>query len=303
LLCNGLLLVRSNRGKKKNIPIRPIRALDAVTGQVRWEAAVNGSNYTVPRLMRLPGIDGKPLDVLIGDAVEDKAQDLGFAILRVSDGKVMGHIPYHGDRGRGAIMGIRGDLAIWPSATGGFHVCCYRLKAVGADAVSAEKVYVLGENLFSWISAFPTMLGDLWVHGNAVFDAVSGRRLSTVPAVRGFNDYNGMVIAGRYLIAPSDQIEPYGRNRDDHKAMRSFVVVDLGDPARPKVVARNNLLGYADPPADIIVSAYLKDFDPYSFAGCYKGTASCFSMMGGPVPHGNRLLIQSTAYLYCIGEK
>jgi hypothetical protein len=26
-------------------------------------------------------------------------------------------------------------------------------------------------------------------------------------------------------------------------------------------------------------------------------------MMGGPVPHGNRILIQSTAFLYCIGEK
>jgi hypothetical protein len=307
LLCNGLLLVRNQR--HVGSAIRPIRALDAVTGQVRWEAPVVGSNYTVPRLMRLPGPDGKPMDVLIGDArEEDKAKDLGLPILQVSDGKVIGHTPWHAC-GRGAVMGIRGDMVVWTSTsdTGGGPTCCYRLKAVGADAVSAEKVYVLGEDnkaarpLYSQ-GAFPTMLGDLWVYGNSLFDTVSGRKLSTISAVSAFSADN-MVIAGRYLIASTSQSTPWNRNRDDHKTMANFVVVDLGDPANPKVVARNNLLGYADPPADIIVSTYFKDFNPYSFAGCYKGTASYFSTMGGPVPHGNRILIQSSAYLYCIGEK
>jgi hypothetical protein len=69
------------------------------------------------------------------------------------------------------------------------------------------------------------------------------------------------------------------------------------------VVSNRNLLGYADPAPDVVVKNYLSEFDPYDFAGCYKGTQSFFAMMSGPVPHGSRLYIQSSAYLYCIGVK
>ena len=82
-----------------------------------------------------------------------------------------------------------------------------------------------------------------------------------------------------------------------------FSVVDIKDPAKPVVVARNNLLGYKEPAADIIVSTYFKGFDPFDFAGCYKGSASYFMMMGGPVPAGDKLLIQSSAFMYCIGHR
>jgi hypothetical protein len=204
-------------------------------------------------------------------------------------------------------MGIHGDMVTWTSIadTGGGPSCCYRLKAVGADAVSAEEVYVLGKDdkkarINYGGAGFPTMLGSLLVGGGAVYDAGSGRKLSTVGP---FVTDNGMVIAGRYLIGSPGDSSPWNRNRDDHKTMARFMVVDLSDPAKPKVVARNNLLGYADPPADIIVSTYFKDFDPNSFTGMGKGAASYFALMGGPVPHGNRLFIQSSAFLYCIGEK
>jgi len=83
--------------------------------------------------------------------------------------------------------------------------------------------------------------------------------------------------------------------------MLRYVVVDLADPAKPKVVSDKNLLGHADPPADIIMKNYLAEFAPYDFAGCYKGSASHFALMGGPVPHGSRLYTQSTAFLYCLG--
>jgi hypothetical protein len=81
------------------------------------------------------------------------------------------------------------------------------------------------------------------------------------------------------------------------------VVIDLSDPAKPKVLSDRNLLGHKEPPADIIVKTYFPDFDPYEFTGSGQGTPSFFAAMGGPVPHGNRLLIQSSAFLYCIGEK
>jgi hypothetical protein len=69
------------------------------------------------------------------------------------------------------------------------------------------------------------------------------------------------------------------------------------------VVSDKNLLGFAEPPSDIYIEQYYKDFDPFLFVGCYKGAASNFSRMGCPVPVGNKLLIQTPTFLYCIGEK
>jgi hypothetical protein len=82
-----------------------------------------------------------------------------------------------------------------------------------------------------------------------------------------------------------------------------FSVTDIKDPTKPVVVARNNLLGYKEPAADLIVSTYFKDFDPFDFTGCYRGSPSYFMMMSGPVPAGDKLLIQSTRYMYCIGHR
>jgi hypothetical protein len=101
-----------------------------------------------------------------------------------------------------------------------------------------------------------------------------------------------------------DAGSPSSRNRDDRKALARYAVVDLSDPKNPKLVGDRNVLAYRDPPADYIVKNYLSDFDPLDFAGCYWGSASYFAeQLSGPVPHGNRLFIQSSAFLYCIGEK
>jgi hypothetical protein len=144
--------------------------------------------------------------------------------------------------------------------------------------------------------------GKAWLYGNKLFDATTGKPVGDIPGER----LGCAVVAGHYLIALADAgsaNEPYGRTRDDRKAMLRYAVVDLSDPAKPKVVSDRNLLGHADPPADIIMKNYLSEFDPYDFAGCYKGAASFFALMSGPVPHGRRLYIQSSAYLYCIGER
>jgi hypothetical protein len=277
--------------------------------------------------MRLPGHDGKPMDVLIADGPSsyrpvDKAKDIGLPFLRVSDGKVLGHTPWH-SCGRGAVMGICGDMVIWTSTSdgGGGPTCGYRLKVTGADAVSAEKVYVLGEDdkagrIFYNQADFPTMLGDLWLYdgrksGPVLFDTTTGREASSaIGKGREARSDPGSVMAGRYLIILGDSgggrgggNSAWDRSRDDRKAMVRFVVVDLTDLAKPAVLSNRNLLGYRDPPADIILRDYLSAFDPIDFCGMNHASASYFSLMGGPVPHGNRLLIQSTAYLYCIGEK
>jgi hypothetical protein len=293
---------------KKDDALKTLTAYETATGKVRWTAPFSSSNYTLPRLMSIKGQDGSSLDVMLGDA--PVAKDKGQPVVRLRDGKVLGHLPKH-NCGRGAVMGIRGDAVIWTSAsdTGGGPTCCYRLKATGPDQVAAEKVYVLGETdkkerIFYNQHEFPTMLGDLWLYRDKLYDAIAAKAVASVPSAG--KTESGAVVAGRHLILPFDAgsaNEPYGRPRDDRKAMLRYAVVDLSDPAKPKVVSDRNLLGHADPPADIIMKNYLSEFDPYDFAGCYKGAASFFALMSGPVPHGSRLYIQSSAYLYCIGAK
>ena len=294
-LCDGLLLVRSFTAKGN---VRPLRAFDAATGELRWEVPLAGSNYTVPRLMRLKDPAGADVDVLIGDAPASREQ--GQQIVRVRDGKVIGHIPYQ-PCGRGALMGISGDVVTWGSTDdrGGGPSCAYRVKLADADTATAKPLFVAP--IFRNQADFPTMRGTAWLYRNTLYDAVTGKGLATMRTER----FGCAVVAGHYLIALADAVsgnDPLrGRVRADRKAMSRFVVVDISDPAATKVVSDRSLLGYPDPPADIIMRDYLSEFDPYDFARCYAGTASYFSLMGGPVPCGSRLLVQSTAYLYCIG--
>ncbi len=158
---------------------------------------------------------------------------------------------------------------------------------------------------------FPTQLGDYLRNGSAngavavICDIRDGSKVANLGSVRWPDDASG-VVAGRYLIfwteANPGSNSPY-RNAAAQPAMLRFHIFDLSDPKNPKPVANNNLIGFKDPPADLVVRTYLKEFDPYGFMGCYKGTAAYCAMMGGPVPAGNKLLIQTSAFLYCIGEK
>jgi hypothetical protein len=154
-------------------------------------------------------------------------------------------------------------------------------------------------------------LGDYLRNGSAngavavICDIRDGSKVANLGSVRWPDDASG-VVAGRYLIfwteANPGSNSPY-RNAAAQPAMLRFHIFDLSDPKNPKPVANNNLIGFKDPPADLVVRTYLKEFDPYGFMGCYKGTAAYCAMMGGPVPAGNKLLIQTSAFLYCIGEK
>jgi hypothetical protein len=312
ILRGDLLLVRSREVRKGTG--RLMRAYDTATGELRWESPLAGSNYTVPRLMRLAAPGGAAVDVLVGDA--PASAELGQEVLRVGDGRLLGHLPRQ-DCGRGALMSVWGDILTWGSTSdgGGGPSCSYRVRLAGPQAVAAEPLFVQeekSERIFYNIASFPTMLGGLRISGGrkgrgfSIYDVRDAKEVGSAPERLG--EYAGPVVAGQYLIAiahpPGGHAHEalHGRDRDDQKALARFVVADLRDPSKPKVVSSRNLLGYKDPPADIIVKNYLSDFDPYDFADCYAGSPCFFALMGGPVPHGSRLFVQSTAFLYCIGE-
>ncbi len=313
-LCEGVLVVKKRTFNKKTGLFWI--GLDAATGKQLWEANMGISNYMIPKLMRLTGVDGVPVVVLIGDMAMEGGPDSvaihpdlkGQAIVRVRDGRILGYLPNF-DTGRGALMTVHGDLvtAYAYDDRGGKPSMAMRVRMTGPDTAAGEVVWshTGKEPRILRFNGFPTQLGDFLRNGYAddqqlICDVRDGSRVASLGKVRWSDDAAG-VVAGRHLIYWENSGGPVGGGAVAR--MLRFHIFDLSDPKNPKPVANNNLIGFKDPPADLVVRTYLKEFDPYGFMGCYKGTAAYCAMMGGPVAVGNKLLIQTSAFLYCIGEK
>jgi hypothetical protein len=298
-LCQGLLLVS---GYDKSGALGTMRAFEAKTGKLRWESPFLGSNYTIPRVVRLTRPTGEVEPVLVGNGGSDSTN--GCPILRVTDGKKVGELP-RVDVARGLLLGVVDDVIMFSSASdrGGGENGAYRLQWTGPDSVTPQELFLKQGKERPWGGQheFPTVFGNYWLYsreGNYLTDAFTGDKVGQFGGGMSFS-----AVAGTTLIGINNHTGDFRNNRDDRKAVATIVLVDISDPAKPKVLSDRNLLAYSDPPADLLVSEYLSEFDPLLFAYGYGGTAGYFSHMGGPVPVGNRLLIQSSAWLYCIGEK
>ncbi len=304
-LCQGLLLVS---GYAKSGGLNTMRAFDAKTGKLRWESPFPGTNYTVPRVVPLARPTGEVVPVLVGNGQEPKQVTSGYPILRITDGVKVGELPPV-NGGRGLLLGVMEDVVMFASGSdiGGGDNGAYRLQWTGPDSVAAQELFLKKDRKDKpWGNQheFPTVFGKYWFKGHGgdggcLYDATTGEKVGFLKSM----GLNFPVVAGHYLIGMAEGTGANGRERSDNKAMTRFVVVDVKDPANPKVVSDKNLLGFAEPPSDIYIEQYYKDIDPFQFVGCYKGAASNFSRMGCPVAAGNKLLIQTPAFLYCIGEK
>jgi hypothetical protein len=230
----------------------------------------------------------------------------GCPILRIADGLKVGELSsIH--TARGLLLGVVEDVIMFASTDdgGGGDNGAYRLQWTGPDSVTAQELFLFKERKDKiWYNQaeFPTVFGKYWFKGwggdgGSLYDATTGKVVGSLKSM----GLNFPVVAGHYLIGQAEGTGAGGRGRSDNKAMARFVVVDVQDPAKPKVVSDRNLLGFAEPPSDIFIEQYYKDFDPFQFVGCYAGAASNFSRMGCPVAVGKRLLIQTPAFLYCIG--
>ena len=297
-LCGGLLLVSGyNRSRGPNT----MRAFDAKTGELCWESPFPGTNYTIPRVVRLTRPTGEVEPVLVGNG-RDSAN--GIPILRITDGKKVGELPPIGVA-RGLLLGVVDDVIMFSSASdrGGGENGAYRLKWTGPHSVTTQELFLKQGKERPWGNQheFPTVFNKYWYypygrHGY-LFDATTGEKVGSLGSM------SFPAVAGTTLIGINNHTGDYRNKRDDRRAVATIVLVDISDPAKPKVLSDRNVLAYADPPADLLISEYLSEFDPLLFAYGYGGTAGYVSHMGGPVPVGNKLLIQSSAFLYCIGEK
>ena len=295
-LCQGLLLVPGYSNKSRGFST--MRAFDVQNGKLVWESPFPGTNYTVPRVVPLARPTGAVVPVLAGNG----AFPDGYPILRITDGKQVGEVPPV-KGGRGLLLGVVEDVIMFSSTDdrGGGANGAYRLQWTGPGSVTTQELFLKQDRKDKiWYNQaeFPTVFGKYWLYRSSLFDATTGERVGQFGGGMSFP-----VVAGHYLIGMAEHTGPSGRGRSDNKAMARFVVVDVKDPANPKVVSDKNWLGFAEPPSDIFIEQYYKDIDPFQFVGSYHGAASNFMRMGCPVAVGNKLLIQTSAFLYCIGEK
>jgi hypothetical protein len=305
LLCGDLLIFKSVDRETSGGTF--LRAVDKRTGRTVWVTPVDHVDYTMPRLMRLKTPDGKALDVVV-HPYADKQGEIGMPVIRVADGKILTRFPYH-KPGRGAIAAVVGDMIAWSSThdSGQFEQAAYRLRPTSRDAIAFERVFVFPGRAGPLGSKadFPTMFGRLWLSARTqeFVDITTGKVVGKLPDRLRIDFHGGPVVAGHYLVAlVSAGGNGSSRRRPDKKAMSRFVVIDIADPAQPRVVSDRSLLGYAAPARDRIIGKYLGEFDPFVFSGCYKGTPGYFEQMGGPVPHGDRLYLRTSAFLYCVGS-
>jgi len=291
LLVGDRLVVKDEHSTKR------LMCFDAKTGEMIWTCPWRSNNFMALRHLRLTAPGGGPVDVIILPE--------HHKIVRLRDGKELGefraekqaphyHILAWDDTDTIVVGGKSTSGPTEPSA-------CYRIKMTGPESATGELVYELEGNPMTPFP-FPTATDThIFSQGGGIYDRKTGAKVGQIPGRLG----SSTVIAGKYLITQGETTGPYGRKRQDSMATCTWRICDISDPAKPRKVNEGfNLLGYEDPPADYVVKTYLSEFDPFLFAGCYKGTPSWFGTdLAGVVPHGNKLLIQSSAFLYCIGEK
>jgi hypothetical protein len=154
---------------------------------------------------------------------------------------------------------------------------------------------------------FPVGFGPYRITGDSasgITDVLGRRKLVDLPLHGAFVDTPTVI--GSYLIgrhgAAVGRSTPYPRMRADRKALEAFGVIDLSEVRNPRLLSSRNVLGFTNPPVDHVIQEYLGAWDPMTLAGCYHGSASYFGTdMSGIVGHGDRIYIQSAAFLYAIG--
>ena len=316
-LCDGVVLVKL---PKKRC------GLDAKTGRVLWEhEPVHHDNYHLCTVVSLsgPGDARARAVVYPGD----------LTVRRPSDHKLLGQIPLipkdtkasaEDGGGSGGHLLVSGDL-VWRGKFPGVGAI-FRLTLRDPEHVEAAKVQDTTFKI-GWPLHTTTPDGFIAPSSSAktrdmrsIYDFATGQALGSFSASDAGGDggphcwtmgsrlfFNATANHGNNAWWRGPMSYGGGQGGDgrdtDRKAMVRLGVVDISDPKAPKIIADRNLLQEEEPAADIYVEKYLYGIDPFHFAGCYRGSASFFGcFMGGPVPSGNRLFIQSVRHLRCVGD-
>ncbi len=298
-----LVLIRSGDGQA-------IMGLEKKTGAMRWETQIqmqgrgrgaNHGNYITPVLMDIPDGKGGMRRVLVTQEPP---------VLDAVTGEILGRLEIKGKKprsDRGTMVGRDGILFTgWgydasPSPTYGFRLAL----ADGKLAIGLLPNLKGGQTGASALTFRPGVL--VGMHG-WLSDPTTGLQLfHTGSGADGDHPRGGEgspgTLCGDLMISCLGP-NSFNRQRGDLNIVSPFWVTDVHDPLRPRLLSSRNLLGTADLPADLIFDTYLKGFDKKVNIGCYKGIAPWLGCrVGGVVAKGNRLYIQTSIGLYCIGPE
>ena len=297
ILWKDLLIVNAGGGKGQT---PTLLALDKHSGAVRWETPGGqggcrmGGSHGDHMSHHLLRVGGRALIISNKGAVVDAETGRELvAKLPGLTGKNQGlwGSGYIGHAGDLVFKTYGGDCSPPPCEN-------WQLKVTGPDQVEAVARPAMP---FS-NSHGPFAISDqVLVMAGKLIDPATAQVLGAVPA-------GTTSIVGKYLVIAGDLNNANGRDRQDRLCLAKFTIVDIANPAQPKVVSKDNYLGSSAMPVDIADTYFpgvVKNPDLKALTlGGYHGVASGFGvMLSGVTAHGNRLYILSQSHLYCMGEK
>jgi outer membrane protein assembly factor BamB len=287
-----------------------LAGLDAKTGNLVWETPTLGAGefgkkggYYVANHAVMP--------LKNGDKVEHVLITSRNNIIRIRDGKSLGSLPFeHGTSG-GPSLSCSGDIV--------YRVICgdnttsplaaFRLSLAG-DTVKAEKLWETPKDVSVGYQARVALPGHyLMPHRDgAVFEAETGKVTGT-GVKTGVGGLSDLVIGSTWIWlnekSNGDRLHSsWGYRRWDGKALALFAAADVADPANPKKLSTQMIIGdgeFANVPVMQELTPELYALPNYGYNSWGKPMHSvhadvCF------YPHGKFLFIRTVASLYCIGD-
>ncbi|MEI7832762.1 MAG: PQQ-binding-like beta-propeller repeat protein [bacterium] len=260
LLADGVLIV--------NIDHTTLVGFDAKTGKNLWKTDIQGpGGYSVGshKIVHLTK-DAATLTVLVTESCK---------IVRVSDGKIIGTLPY-GDRisGGSSIINI-GDVVFKGACADGFNApyTAFKLTMVDNDNVTAEKLKELGGSIYQgWVVTDKMQVFSPGEQGNSVL--MAGDKL-----VYGIGGYTKGDKGGEFRIA-------------------------INKDGKPQFISSGNMLLMHKPRVPAMEKYAKEQYDLLpAWATNRTGYANFFSYVDTPYfVQGGRLYVRSSSHLYCIGE-
>ncbi len=290
-----------------------LRGLNKHTGETLWEAPTRNAKAKGRKGGYYVG-GHKIVRLRNGDAEMDVIVTSLCNIIRPTDGRELGHLPWPDDR-----YGPSGGHSIFNAGNlvykstcgdgGGSPFVCYELKLVDRDTVTATERYAVDRS--------PGYQGQIAIDGvllttrnsGTVMDAASGEVLVKGSRRRKLFELS-TILAGNYVFHIDDNSRDQlmdtwlGRTRPDGWTMELISVTDVSNPKAPKPIDSRNVLGVkAAPPIPWMqrLAPELYDDDTYWGSWCAK-PAHFMHIDTGMFASGNRLFIRSVSHLYCIGD-
>ena len=285
IMADRVLLVRSHFGD--------LMGIDPKTGHIIHNtdvgASYNHGAFATPGVMQLTSPGGKKLTVVVTQHNK---------VISAADGRIVATLPHfkNHDVGHGQPRMVWKDLVVLQSSQGvppdGGPGCVAKLSLADDGTVTATKLHNFGGSKFYNRPAALTSDGNLLGAGG-LWKLIDGMK---IPGTIGPNNgrEGGVVIAGKYAFSCMGS----GKPSEGNWLEADFLGWDLSKPGQSAKLPGRRELGFNEVPADIDLDTWLPQLP-----AAHYGLPYWFGLRnGGAAPSGNRIFMQSTSWMYCIGD-